>query len=305
MAPSRGGLLTVVRTGPQALIQDGGRPGYAHLGVPPSGALDLPALGRANRLVGNAPDAAGIEAVLGGLTLRCDVACLVAVAGALPPGVWDTAVRLRPGEELRIGRPRAGLRCYVAVSGGIAVPPVMGSRSTDVLSGIGPPALSAGDTLPIGPFSWPVHRSPAARLASRLPGGDPSGVTAPASPGPEAGGPVEVPVLPGPREDWFDPPAAEQLAGGSWTVSPAGNRVGVRLDGTALRRGRRFVDVELPTEPVVTGAVQVPPDGRPVIFLNDHPTTGGYPVVAVVHPDALPVIAQSRPGTTLRLIPHA
>ena len=302
----------MVRAGPQALVQDHGRPGFAHLGVPPSGALDRPALDLANRLVGNPADAAGIEAVLGGVTLRASCPCLVAVTGA-PVRVrragtdvdFGTAVPLSPGDELRVGTPRSGLRCYLAVSGGIAVPAELGSRSTDVLSGIGPAPLSDGDELPLGAVPAPLpprHKSTdGASVGSKTRhkstyGGD----------GEQGGGggkghgaDITLPVVLGPRDDWFAD-AAGQLAGAAWTVSPTSNRIGVRLDGTPLRRATSGRG-ELPTEPVVTGAVQVPPNGQPVIFLNDHPTTGGYPVVAVVLPDALPLLAQARPGTPLRL----
>ena len=281
--------VTVLRAGPLALVQDRGRPGYAHLGVPPSGAVDQPALAMANRLVGNPAAAAGIEAVLGGVTLRAGCRCLAAVTGAVTTvrlGRSDVpfgaVVPLSPGDELRIGTPRDGLRCYLALSGGIAVPAELGSRSTDVLSGIGPAPLADGDELPLGAV--------------------PPATAEPARPPPEDGGgrAVELPVLLGPRDDWFTD-AADQLETGEWTMSPTSNRIGVRLDGTGLRRaaGR---GAELATEPVVTGAVQVPPSGQPLIFLNDHPTTGGYPVIAVVLPDALPLLAQARPGCAVRLV---
>jgi allophanate hydrolase subunit 2 len=149
--------VVVLRTGPLALVQDHGRPGFAHLGVPPSGALDQPALDLANQLVGNPPGAAGIEAVLGGVALRARSPCLVAVTGAAAKVrlgssevPFGGAVRLMPGDVLRVGTPRTGLRCYLALSGGIALPPELGSRSTDVFSTIGPPPLAAGDELPLG-----------------------------------------------------------------------------------------------------------------------------------------------------------
>jgi biotin-dependent carboxylase-like uncharacterized protein len=284
--------VTVLRAGPQALVQDRGRPGFAHLGVPPSGAVDLPALTSANRLVGNPPGAAGIEAVLGGLALRAGCPCLVAVTGASArvrlgssEVRFGTAVRLSAGDELRVGTARTGLRCYVAISGGVAVPAELGSRSTDVLSGIGPAPLSDGDELPLGdePTAAPSARDePAGGAGAREQ-------------------PPELPVVLGPRDDWFCD-AADQLAAGEWTVSAESNRIGVRLEGTRLRRAPDR-DGELPPEPVVTGAVQVPPSGQPVIFLNDHPTTGGYPVIAVVHSDALSLLAQARPGSPLRLHP--
>lgn len=278
--------VTVLRTGPQALVQDLGRPGYAHLGVPPSGALDHPSLRLANRLVGNPEDAAGLEVLLGGLHLRADAACTVAVTGPSTPtlvnGVHrDSPVHLRPGDELALGTPTGGLRAYVAISGGVAADPELGSRATDLLSGIGPAPLAPHDVLPLG-----------------TPTGVPTGadvlvpVQVPAE--------LDLPLLLGPRDDWFDDPAA-QLRQGRWTVSDRGNRVGLRLRGTALARCEHR---ELPSEGLVTGAVQVPKDGLPVIFLADHPTTGGYPVIGVVPAEVLPLLGQACPGTAVRFHPQ-
>ncbi|MGQ0840412.1 biotin-dependent carboxyltransferase family protein [Actinokineospora sp.] len=281
-------VLTVLATGPLALIQDLGRPGHAHLGVPPSGALDVPSLRLANRLAGNREDAAGIEAVLGGLRLRAAASCTVAVTGPSVPVTVDgrdvgshTPLHLRAGEVVALGSPSAGLRCYLAVSGGLAVPPQLGSRSTDVLSGIGPAPLRAGDVLPLGsPLGPPVGED----------------TVPPPSPADQ----VTVPVLLGPREDWFTDPAA-QLAAAVWSVSPESNRIGLRLLGAPLARAAEFAGRELTSEGVVTGAVQVPASGRPVIFLADHPTTGGYPVIGVVPVRYLSELAQARPGTKVRL----
>jgi len=276
----------VVATGPQALVQDLGRPGHAHLGVPPSGALDRPALMLANRLVGNPESFAGVEVLLGGLRLRAQASCTVAITG---PSVAVTAggraadthrpVHLAAGDELVLGAPTGGLRNYVAVSGGIDVTAELGSRATDVLSGIGPAPLAEDTVLPVGaPVGLPV-------AADAIP---PTFVRAA----------LRVPVVLGPRDDWFDD-AAEQLAAGRWTVAAASNRVGLRLEGTELRRA----DGELASEGMLTGAIQVPAGGLPVIFLADHPTTGGYPVIGVVPADALPELAQARPGTELRFGP--
>ncbi|SFA74983.1 biotin-dependent carboxylase uncharacterized domain-containing protein [Amycolatopsis marina] len=278
--------VEILDPGPSALIQDLGRPGHAHLGVPPSGALDQPALRLANRLVGNPEGAAGVEALLGGLRLRADVSCTVAVTGPSVPVLIDgrevgshVALHLRPAQTLVLGTPAAGLRCYLAVSGGIAASAELGSRSTDVLSGIGPPPLEAGDLLVLGTDT-----------------GVPTGADTLAPPIPRAD--LTVPVLLGPRDDWFTGPAAALAT--TWTVTSESNRVGLRLDGTALRRAPERTDAELPSEGILTGAIQVPPSGLPVVFLADHPTTGGYPVVAVAHPDALPALGQARPGTSVR-----
>ncbi len=283
--------LTVLGTGPLALVQDLGRPGNAHLGVPPSGALDQPSLRLANRLVGNAESAAGIECLLGGLSVRAEASCTIAVTGP-PVGLSVSGhaagshnpVHLSAGDELTIGTPDGGLRCYVGVSGGIEVPAELGSRATDVLSGIGPDALKKGDVLPLGTPGLPVGVD---EIAPSRPADD-----------------LTIPVLLGPRDDWFTEPSG-QIAAGQWKVSPESNRVGLRLIGTALRRDAAFRDVELPSEGLVTGAIQVPPNGLPVIFLADHPTTGGYPVIGVVAANSLPLLAQARPGVRIRFRPTA
>jgi biotin-dependent carboxylase-like uncharacterized protein len=281
--------LTVMAAGPLALVQDLGRPGHAHLGVPPSGALDVPALRLANRLVGNAETAAGIEALLGGFAVMARCSCTVAVTGPAVPVTVEgrpvgshVPVHLAEGQTLTIGTPATGLRCYLAVSGGIDAEPQLGSRSRDSLSEIGPAPLAPGDVLTLG-----------------VPDGLPTGedVLAP----PRWPGELVVPVVPGPRDDWFDQPL-ERLAR-TWTVTPESNRVGLRLDGERLARTAEREGTELASEGLLTGAVQVPPSGLPVVFLADHPTTGGYPVVAVVTAAALPALAQARPGTTVRFQP--
>jgi biotin-dependent carboxylase-like uncharacterized protein len=278
--------LTVLATGPLALIQDLGRPGNGHLGVPPSGALDQPALRLANRLVGNAEEAAGIEMVLGGLSVQASASCTVAVTGPpviVTPGGSHAPVHLSAGDVLTIGMPAAGLRCYLAVSGGVTIEPELGSRATDVLSGIGPPPLAVGDVLPLGSqVGLPVG---ADELAPSQTPAD-----------------LVIPVLLGPRDDWFAD-AAAQMSGGSWTVSPESNRVGVRLIGTELRRDPQYDEVELASEGLVTGAIQIRPNGLPVVFLADHPTTGGYPVIGVVAPSCLPQLAQARPGIGVHFRP--
>ncbi|KAA9161167.1 biotin-dependent carboxyltransferase family protein [Amycolatopsis acidicola] len=269
--------------GPSALVQDLGRPGLGQLGVPPSGALDVPALRLANRLVGNASHEAGLELLLGGFSCRAQASCTIAVTGPAVSVTVDgrqagshVPVFVTAGQTLEIGTPAAGLRCYLAVSGGIAVDAELGSRSRDVLSEIGPPPLAPGDVVPLG-------------AAQGIPGG--ADELAAACPPPE----LLVPVLLGPRDDWFDD-AAHRLAA-RWTVTAESNRVGLRLDGTPLQRKE---ERELPSEGLITGAIQVPPSGLPVVFLADHPTTGGYPVIGVVAREALPALAQARPGTAVR-----
>ncbi|WP_030810422.1 biotin-dependent carboxyltransferase family protein [Streptomyces sp. NRRL F-2799] len=280
--------LVVVRAGALTTVQDRGRPGHAHLGVPRSGALDPPAAALVNRLVGNSPDAAVLETTLDGCAVRARSAVTVAVGGAPCPvrvggraAPWGAPVRVPSGEVLEVGAAVAGVRSYVAVSGGVAVEPVLGSRATDLLSGLGPPPLADGTVLPLGrPTAAP------ARLD-----------TAP-QPAPPAE--LVLRVTLGPREDWFTAQALRDLTTRTYRVSPASNRIGLRTGGPTLERARSG---ELPSEGMVSGAVQVPPDGLPLIFLADHPTTGGYPVLAVVHAADLPGAAQARPGTPLRFVP--
>ncbi|MEH0842590.1 biotin-dependent carboxyltransferase family protein [Micromonospora sp. CPCC 205711] len=280
---SRPGFLEVLRAGPLTTVQDLGRPGYAHLGVPRSGALDPAALALANRLVGNAESAAGLEVTLTGCVLRPTRAVTVALVGAdadvrvgTRPGDLGRPLPVPAGVELRLGPPRAGLRTWLAVDGGIAVEPVLGSRATDTLSGLGPPPVRDGDLLPLGP--WPGPPAPVDVTVVRPVPGE-----------------VRLAVRPGPRADWFTAGALDTLLATAYTVSPLSNRVGTRLVGAALPRA---VAGELPSEGVVLGAVQVPADGQPLIFLADHPTTGGYPVLAMV--DDVTGLAQARPGTTVR-----
>ena len=274
-------MITVLRAGPLTTVQDLGRPGYAHLGVPRSGALDEPALRLANRFVGNPDDAAVLETTLLGCALRFERPALVAVTGA----VADVDADRRPVERLRgcqlfdvpaggvvdVKRAVRGVRSYIAVAGGITVEPVLGSRSTDTLSGLGPARLTDGVTLPLGvPAGAPLLVGEPARITGELVLG----------------------VRLGPRDDWFD---TAGLFGHPYRIDPLSNRVGARLTGNALTRAKVG---ELPSEGVVLGAVQIPANGQPIIFLADHPTTGGYPVVGVV--DDVAPLAQARPGTTVR-----
>ncbi|HEV7649021.1 MAG TPA: biotin-dependent carboxyltransferase family protein [Actinophytocola sp.] len=276
--------LEIVHCGPMATVQDRGRRGYAALGVGRSGAADAPAAALANRLVGNDEGAACLELTFGSATLLFHRYTRVAVTGA--PCLLDRAAAMNApftvpaGGTLTIGAPASGVRTYVAVRGGVAVPPVLGSRSTDVLSGLGLPALSPGNLLPIGTD----HSGP------------PPGVeVAPVNP--PAAGELTVRVLAGPRADWCTPEALATLLAEPFTVSADSNRVGVRLSGPVLARARHE---ELPSEGMVPGAIQVPPAGQPVVFLADHPVTGGYPVLAVVTSADLPVLAQARPGQRVR-----
>jgi biotin-dependent carboxylase-like uncharacterized protein len=270
-------VIEVIATGPLATIQDLGRPGYAHLGVSRSGAFDRAALRLANRLVGNDQGAAGIEILGGGLVLRLAHAATLALTGAQCDGdlPWGQSVTLSAGQRVRVGDATQGLRAYVAVRGGVDVALQLRSRSTDSLSGIGPAPLRAGDVLALGPPSRP----------------DVSGALAVAQPS------RVLRVIPGPRTDWFDPGALPTLLSVDWVVRPDSDRIGIRLDGPALHRVRPG---ELPSEPTLPGALQVPPDGRPILLGPDAPVTGGYPVIAVVREGDLDRAAQLRPGESVR-----
>lgn len=270
--------ITVLSSGPLTTVQDLGRPGLAAVGVGKSGAADRGSLRLANRLVGNPEDAAGLELTYGGLRIRFAAAATIALTGAPCPGVeMNGPVRVRAGQELAIGIPSEGLRTYLAVRGGIDVPEVLGSRSTDVLSGIGPAVLEAGTRLPIGSHT----------------NGFPNVDLAP----PRAFEPAVLHVLPGPRDDWFTPEALSTLVDSIYVVSKDSNRVGARLDGPELKRS---VHGELPSEGVVSGSIQVPSGGQPILFLADHPVTGGYPVIAVVVDRDLDRAAQLRAGDVVR-----
>jgi biotin-dependent carboxylase-like uncharacterized protein len=278
-------MIRVRAPGPLTTVQDLGRPGLAHLGVPTAGAVDRRALGLANRLVGNPPEAAALEVTLAGPELEWEEGGWVALTGGRVdarldgrPVPMDVGVRVEAGQVLAVGTVTSGLRAYLAVRGGIDVPQVLGSRSTDTLARIGPPPLAEGARLPVGDRTQ----------------GDPFLQVAPA-PAVE-----EEPVLTavrGPRDDLFTAGALRTLIGAAWTVSSDSDRTGIRLDGPALERRRT---VELASEGMVEGALQVPPDGHPILFLANHPTTGGYPVIAVVAGRDLPLAAQARPGTRLR-----
>jgi biotin-dependent carboxylase-like uncharacterized protein len=282
-------MIEVIRAGALTTVQDLGRPGWAHLGVPRSGALDLPALRLANRLVGNPEGAAGLEMTLAGCAIRLERAGTVALTGAPARLVVDgrnaaygVAVPVPAGGLVDVGAAGAGVRSYLAVAGGLAVPPVLGARATDTLSGLGPPVLRDHDRLPVGD-----------------PGGEPS--TVDFTPWSQPRSPVRLRIRLGPRDDWFTAEAVELLAGSAYTVDVNSNRIAARLAGPALTRA---VAGELPSEGLVLGAVQVPANGQPLVFLADHPTTGGYPVLGVVEPSDVPVVAQLRPGDEVRFTVH-
>lgn len=295
--PGGSATLTVLSPGLSTLVEDLGRPGRRDLGVAPGGAADRASARRANRLVGNARSAAVLETVLGGLTLRAEVPAVVALTGAarvlvveragvVRERTADAPVALAAGDVARVAAPPVGLRSYVAVRGGVAAAPDLGSRSRDVLAGLGPAPLAAGDPLTAGDA-----------VVGAV--GEPEPAPLPDEPRAAAGGSrvARVRVVAGP--DGLGTGSASALAAQDWVVGDAADRVGVRLSGTPLATDGAG---ERPSAGVVAGAVQVPPSGEPVVFGVDHPVTGGYPVVAVVVDADLDRLAQLRPGDRVRFV---
>jgi biotin-dependent carboxylase-like uncharacterized protein len=286
--------VTVVRVGYAVTTQDLGRPGFSDMGLGAAGAADRGAAALAGRMVGNRPGAAVLEALLGSVALRTDAHVVAAVTGAAGPVDVERAdgrvrgaapyevLMLEPGDVLHLGVPETGLRSYIAVRGGFAVEPVLGSRSWDSLAQLGPAPLRVGDVLPVGDDAeaWPVVDA----------------VAPPSTPLDTV--PVVLDVVPGPRDDWFTPGWRSTLTGQDHVVSADSDRVGVRT--TAATPLLRAVNGELPSEGVETGSLQVPPEGSPVLFLADHPVTGGYPVIAVLTPASVDRAAQLRPGDVVR-----
>ncbi len=291
-------VFAVERPGVRTLRQDGGRRGVAALGVPAAGPADPFALEVANRLVGNGPDTAALEVTAQGPILRCLSSTFVAVVGAAPDLALDgqpvpdgQVVPVAPGQRLSIGLIRHGVRCYVAVAGGVVGPELLGSCATDQLCGLGPGPLSVGDQLRAGPVTPPLgdHMGAAIRAEwSTSPGAD-----------------VVLRVVPGPHPERFATGTFDALLARTYTVEAESNRIGVRLrvaGGGPIRPADDGAP-ELDSQGTVTGAVQIPPDGQPVILLPDHATLGGYPVLAVVATADHGVLGQCAPGDGVRLAP--
>lgn len=287
---STSGGLRVTKKSPQLLVEDQGRPGWAHLGVPASGALDRSSLALANRLVGNCEAAAGLEIAVGGCSFVAEQAMRIALTGAvLPlrvagrPCGWGEAISVRAGQPIEVGTSPAGLRGWLAVAGGLACPPVLGSRSTDTLTGIGPAPVETGDTLEIGTAEKGVGHGNAV-------------------PDPYRPGPCRLRTRLGPRSDWFTADAVAALLSEEYVVSADSDRIGLRLQSASGVPLQRRTHDELPSEGVVLGAVQVPAGGQPLVFLADHPVTGGYPVIGVVDPVDVSRCAQLRPGDLVSFV---
>jgi biotin-dependent carboxylase-like uncharacterized protein len=274
-------VITVLRPGPLTTVQDLGRPGYGRWGIVPGGAADRGSLRLANRLVGNAEGAAALEITGGGFHACFSRPALIALTGAPAPltvagrvFAANAPIRVPGPAEVVVGYPSSGVRSYLAVRGGINTPLVLGSRATDLVADLGLGRLKPGDELPIGTQVTHDPNVDLAPVAGRL-------------------NRVDLIAIRGPRDDWFTSEAVDLLRGTPYTVSPQSNRIGIRFTGLPLRRS---IDRELPSEPAMRGAVEVPPDGQPIMFLADHPTTCGYPVIAVVEPDSTDIAAQLRPG---------
>ncbi len=271
----------VLRAGIATTVQDLGRPGLAHLGVPRSGAADRRAASSANRLVGNAPGAALLE-TSGELELHTVRDCWIAVTGAdarlsIDGEAHDTgrSVFIACGSEIRLRAPVSGLRNYVAFDGGVIGNPVLGSLSTDTLSGIVPLVIESGVTLRTGPDSdEPVFADPLPQRRSE-----------------------SIEILPGPRTAWCTTDSMSRMITDNWIVGDDVNRIGVRLNGPPMSRA---VHGEVPSEGLVRGAVQLLPTGGIIVMLADHPVTGGYPVIAVVADDGVDALSQCRPGERVR-----
>ena len=293
-----GTCLEIIHPGLQSVLQDMGRPGQAGQGVSRSGALDLGALRAANRVVGNPSDMACVESVLGGLSFTCHGHAVVAITGAQTPITITNAsglrwqarnyqpIELESGDRVSLGSPTAGLRSYLAIRGGFDLTPVLGSLSTDTLAQLGPAALAAGDrlgfTLPVTGTSVSLSEAPNFEL-------------------PTTASIVTLDVVMGPRTDWFTEDAIKRLSSQLWRVTSQSNRVGIRLAGdTPLERS---IHQELPSEGTSVGAIQVPASGQPVLFLADHPLTGGYPVIASVASHHLDLAGQIPVNAQIRFNP--
>ena len=286
--------LKVLAPGLHTTVQDLGRPGYQAIGVPVSGALDGISLRLANALAGNPPGTPTLEVLISGpaFEVTADTA-RVALAGtgsSLAIGAEKArigtgqSVTLPHGEIVEVVVDRESACCYLAVEGGINVPPVLGSASTYVraaLGGLGGRALRRGDFVPLA-AARATERAEL-RLASPMP----------------ATGDQPIRVVLGPQQEYFTDAAIVALLDAEFRISPSADRMGMRLDGPLLELRRGW---DIVSDAIVTGSIQVPGAGQPILLLADHQTTGGYPKIATVISADLPVVGQRRPGDTLRFI---
>lgn len=286
--------LVVEEAGLLTTIQDTGRWGYQHYGVSVSGAMDVTSHCRANRLIGNPPEAATLEITLVGPVLRFETAMRIGVAGAAfelrldaAAVSTETVLHADRGQRLAFGRRTAGARAYLAAAGGFAVPPVLGSRSTHLRGGMGGlhgRALRVGDRLTVGPaLGAPRRESPAVRWRRCMPVGG-----------------ARVRVLPGPHAGLFDPVALRRLEAGRFAIRPESDRMGYRLEGPPIEgpEGLSLLSQGLPI-----GAVQVLPSGGAIVAMADRQTAGGYPRVATVVTADIPALGQLAPGDWIEFEP--
>jgi biotin-dependent carboxylase-like uncharacterized protein len=280
-------VITVIEPGWLTSIQDGGRNGYAHLGVPQAGAVDGLSLRHANLLAGNSDYTGALEITLRGPVLRFETDAVIAMAGGCIEAILDDSplpmyqsVQVRAGQVLTCKRVSTGMRCYLAVAGGFFEKPVLGSVSTDTFAGLGPPRLRTGDVLSIQ--NRILHEGWYLRAPPEFPDS------------------ATLRVIAGPHEDWFAPPAWKDFLQDEFEVLVQSDRTGLRLSG---RRIPRTDACEMHSQGMVSGAIQVPGDGHPIILLPNHGTTGGYPVIAVVIRADVPRLGQLRPGAKLRFQP--
>jgi biotin-dependent carboxylase-like uncharacterized protein len=301
-------MLTVLDPGSLTTVQDRGRIGWTRYGIPPSGPMDAAAFAAANALVGNPPEAAGLEITLTGPQLRAHHDTLIAVCGAafelwvdrLPVPCWH-AVFVRAGALIRFGVRRSGARAYLAVAGGIDTPPFLGSRATYLRGAFGGHegrALARGDRLNRGASS---ASTTAPNICVRMI--DHAGRAWPQTQRPLYTDAPTLRVVLGPQDDHFTTEALDLFANSPYTLTPATDRMGIRLSGPYLQHARRANGTpadNIVSDAIVTGSVQVPPDGQPIVMMVDHQTTGGYPKIATVIQADLPLLAQCLPGNEVR-----
>jgi len=274
-------MIHVVAPGLQTSVQDLGRRGFAHLGVGASGAMDDVALRLANALVGNDDNAAALEITLRGPTLRFDAPALIAFTGGEVAAPMWRPIFIEAHTQLAVGALRSGCRAYLAIAGGLHTPRELGSLSTDINAGIGR-ALVAGDTLAHGsagrthpPLHWSLDPAPWFDERDEQP----------------------ISLIRGAHFARLDDASRKRLFAGEFRIDTQSNRVGYRLTGAPLRLS---APLELISEGVTPGTVQLPPGGAPIVLMREAPTTGGYPRIGHVAAVDMPRLAQRRPGQTLR-----
>ena len=282
-------MIRILDPGAQTTVQDLGRPGQLRYGIPPSGPLDRESFVLANRLVGNAADAAGLECTVLGPRVEVDAACAIAITGAAMPvtvngaeaPAWTTLL-LHAGDVVKLGPAHAGVRAYVAIAGGLDVPPVLGSRSTFLrgrLGGLHGRTLRKGDVLPV--FPAPVPPVTTVPLDSR----------------PALESEPTLRVVLGPQEDRFTEEGVAAFLGGAYQMLPQSDRMGARFSGPRIahRRGHDII-----SDGIALGTIQVPGDGQPIALLVDRQSTGGYTKLATICSFDIGRLGQVKPGGRVR-----